>query len=73
MYLDLDIITIAELVQQKDGVKVPMGRFAAVEDGSNINNAAMRFPMHDPFLWDLMEDFVTHVLKNRFIYLTNLF
>ncbi|KAJ3293968.1 hypothetical protein HK104_004068 [Borealophlyctis nickersoniae] len=51
MYMDLDIIMMNPL----EGV----GRAMARED-HKINNAALHFPAKDPFLWDLMEEFVEH-------------
>lgn len=57
-YLDLDIIATNPLESLVDGKLKPLGRFIAREESEQLNNAAMRFPKEDPFVWVLMENFV---------------
>ncbi|KAJ3211108.1 hypothetical protein HK099_008096, partial [Clydaea vesicula] len=57
-YLDLDIISVNSLKTISNGKKEPLKRFIAREETEQLNNAALRFPKNDPFVWVLMENFV---------------
>ncbi len=58
--MDLDIISVNPISDHKNGKTVPLARFIAKEEPEQLNNAALRFPEKDPFVWALMESFVNH-------------
>ena len=51
IYLDMDIISLNSM----EGRVV--GRTAAREDATRINNALLSFPEKDPFIWRVMQVF----------------
>ncbi|KAJ3250906.1 Lactosylceramide 4-alpha-galactosyltransferase [Chytriomyces hyalinus] len=52
VYLDMDIISMNPLSDS-------MGRSLGMQDKDAMNNAFLRFPAADPFLWASMEEFVS--------------
>ncbi|RKO85580.1 hypothetical protein BDK51DRAFT_38129 [Blyttiomyces helicus] len=56
MYLDLDIISVNPISS--------LNRMIAKEVEGGLNNAALVFPPKDPFLWDLMNEFIANYHGN---------